>query len=107
MEKYFEKVSKPYYEGRVLPDARPEFHYQTGVTPEKIERARNHYEKVKDLPEENKPMSQFPPTYDAKWRYMWKIGERPAGARDDFPQVIPEDFNDWEEKMNGWGEKLL
>ena len=57
MESYFEKVSKPFYEGRTITDARPEYHYQTGVTPEKIERARNHYEKVKDLPEENKPLS--------------------------------------------------
>jgi hypothetical protein len=50
MEKYFDKVSKDLYEGKNLDDAKPEYHYQTGVTPEKIERARNHYEKVKDLP---------------------------------------------------------
>lgn len=55
------------------------------MTPEKIERARNHYEKVKDLPEEDKALSEFPPTYDAKWRYMWKIGKRSEGALDDFP----------------------
>lgn len=38
---------------------------------------------------------------------MWRIGERCEGAQDDFPQVVPEGFDDWEEKMNGWGEKLL
>lgn len=85
MEEYFDETSKPFYEGRGISDARPEYHYQTGVTPEKIERARNHYERVKDLPEENQPKSQFPPTYDAKWRYMWKIGERPESAKDNYP----------------------
>ena len=53
MEKYFDKTSKDFYEGRLLDDAKPQYHYQVGVTPEKIEKARNHYEKVKDLPEEN------------------------------------------------------
>lgn len=38
---------------------------------------------------------------------MWKIGKRPQGADDDFPQVLPEGFPDWEEKMNTWGSKLL
>lgn len=43
-----------------------------------------------------------------KWRYMWKIGERPAEANDNFPQVYPaEGFPDWETKMNGWGHRLL
>jgi len=80
------------------------------VTPEKIEKARNHYEKVKDLPEQDKALSEFPPTYDAKWRYMWKIGKRADGASDDFPQVYPSYSSlseEWESKMNRWGEKLL
>jgi hypothetical protein len=72
-----------------------------------IERARNHYEKVKNLPEENKPRSKFPPELDAKWRYMWKIGERPSGALDEFPQTIPSGLPDWEDKMDSWGTKLL
>lgn len=57
--------------------------------------------------EENKPMSPLEPVYDAKWRFMWKIGERPENSSDDFPQVIPSDFPDWEEKMDTWGHKLL
>jgi len=43
---------------------------------------------------------------DAKWRFMWKIGKRPEGAADDFPQVIPEGFPEWEKKMDTWGNKL-
>ncbi len=85
MEHYFDQASKKFYSGQALGEAKPEFHYQTGVTPEKIEKARNHYEKVKHLPEEDQPRSVFPPTYDMKWRYMWKIGARPTEASDDFP----------------------
>jgi hypothetical protein len=55
------------------------------VTPEKVEKARNNFEKVKNLPAEDQPVSKFPPTYDSKWRYMWKIGKRAEGAADDFP----------------------
>lgn len=107
MEKYFKGASDKFYSGENLNEAKPEFHYQVGVTPEKIERARNHFEKVKHLPDEDKPQSPFPPIVDMKWRYMWKIGKRPEGADDDFPQVLPDGFADWEDKMNSWGAKLL
>lgn len=56
--------------------------------------------------EENKAVSPVDPVYDAKWRFMWKIGERPEEASDNFPQVIPKDFPDWEKRMNTWGFKL-
>lgn len=85
MESYFDKASKDYYAGKKLDEEKPEYHYQTGVTPEKIEKARNHYEKVKNLPAEDQPVSKFPPAYDSKWRYMWKIGKRAEGAKDDVP----------------------
>lgn len=107
MEDYFQQTSDKYYKGEKLTDAKPEFHYLSGVTPEKIERARNHHEKVKHLPEEDKPLSPFPPTLDMKWRYMWNIGERPQGGADNFPKVIPDGFPDWENKMNVWGKRLI
>ena len=53
MERYFSQASDKLYSGEILSDAKPEYHYQVGVTPEKIERARNHFEKVKHLPEED------------------------------------------------------
>lgn len=56
---------------------------------------------------ENKPLSPLEPIFDAKWRFMWKIGERPLEASDNFPQVIPDDFEEWEDKMNKWGYKLF
>lgn len=73
-----------------------------------MEKARNYFEKVKDLPEEDKALSEFPPTYDAKWRYMWKIGEKAEGGPiEEFPKIVPKDFEDWTEKMDTWGNKLL
>lgn len=59
---------------------------------------------------ENKPISPETPVFDAKWRFMWKVGERAEGASDDFPQVIPKEtelFPRWEHKMSTWGDKLL
>lgn len=53
-------------------------------------------------------MSPENPVHDAKWRYYWKIGERPEGSVDNFPQVPPADgdFPDWAERMDNWGYKL-
>lgn len=42
VEKYFENVGEAYYRGEELPDCRPELSFQTGVTPEATERARDH-----------------------------------------------------------------
>jgi len=107
MEKYFGSRGEQLYSGQSLDDARPEHHYQVGVCPEQLEIARDHSERIKAYSPENKPMSPLKPVFDAKWRFMWKIGERPAGASDDFPQVMPADFPDWEAKMNKWGNKLI
>jgi len=46
------------------------------------------------------------PVYDAKWRFLWKIGERPEDSPDNYPPTIPADFPDWTAKMDKWGEKL-
>jgi hypothetical protein len=55
-----------------------------GVTPENVEIARDHKERIKKYAPENKPMSPLEPVFDAKWRFLWKIGNRPADAIDDF-----------------------
>ena len=76
--------------------------------PELTEIARNHSQMRNELnlAPEDQPMSPLDPVMDAKWRFMWKIGKRPEGAADDFPQVIPEGFPEWEKKMDNWGNKL-
>lgn len=61
MEKYFEEEGNKYYEGLTLEDCKPEVNFQAGVTPEKIEKARNHYKIAETLKEEDKPLSSFPP----------------------------------------------
>ena len=74
-----------------MDDIKPEHHYQVGATPEYLEKARDHSERLAalNLAPEDTPVSPPQPVLDAKWRFMHKIGERPAGAEEDFPDVIP------------------
>lgn len=57
IEKYFDQTSKKYYAGEELKDCRADLCYQTGVTPEGVEKARDHQALVDSLEGENKPMS--------------------------------------------------
>ena len=77
------------------------------MTPESIEKARDHSLLVQSIPESEKPMSPFPPEFDAKWRFFWPLGERVKEIRDDFPKTIPEGRPEWEEKMDGWGNLMI
>jgi len=77
------------------------------VTPQAIEKARDHSELMKTLLKEDKPLSPELPKPDAKWRFFWPIGERPEQMRNDIPRTIPEDFPEWENKMDAWGFKLI
>jgi isopenicillin N synthase-like dioxygenase len=56
---------------------------------------------------ENMPLSKFPPELDAKWRFFWAIGERPAEVADNIPKVIPSNFPEWETRMNKWGNMMI
>ena len=109
MERYFDQDTH-----KKLPDARPQFHYQVGVTPERIERPRNHCNRMKELGliktnnknndnddnndnNDNQSMSLCPPELDPKWRYFWRIGNTPSNTQ--FKQlnadaVIPSNFKD-------------
>ena len=60
IERYFEHISTDYYAGGQLADARPELSYQTGVTPEAVEKARDHEAIANLLPEEDKPLTMYP-----------------------------------------------
>lgn len=105
LEQYYEQPT----EVRAL-DARPDVHYQVGVTPEEIERARNHCERMKGLNSTERPLTECPPEKDHKSRYFWRIGPPPADNlhRDlNMPQVVPKNFPQWTDTMNGWGEKIL
>ncbi|POM67803.1 Hypothetical protein PHPALM_16128, partial [Phytophthora palmivora] len=71
MERYFESTD-------FVEDARPEYHYQVGVTPERKERARNHCARAEMLDKRYAPVSLCPPEADKKSRFFWRVGERPV-----------------------------
>ena len=53
----------------------------------------------------NQPTTPQPPPFDGKWRFFWRIGE--VKGQDNLllaPQVLPNDFPEWEQKMNDWGD---
>lgn len=78
VEEYFAKRGHDFYDGKNVPEIHPEKHYQVGATPEYVEKARDHCERFAHYDEQNRPLSECPPTFDAKWRFFWNIGERPA-----------------------------
>lgn len=49
MEDYFERTGELFYTGEKVDDIKPECFYQVGATPEFIEMARNHSEKLQQL----------------------------------------------------------
>jgi hypothetical protein len=77
MEDYFEKTGNMYYAGQEIEDIKPEYHYLVGATPEYVEMARDHSERITELnlSPEDIPKSPLTPEQDAKWRFFWKIGE--------------------------------
>ncbi len=105
LESYFEQPSDT-----KLVDARPQFHYQIGVTPDHVEKPRDHCSKMDKLPDGARPLSLCPPEYDPKWRYFWRIGGRPTETKfnelNEAP-VVPAAFPTWTDTMNTWGAKML
>ena len=53
------------------------------------------------------PLSKFPPELDAKWRFFWAIGDRPAEVAENIPKVIPASFPEWEKNMNKFGNMMV
>ena len=113
MEAYFGQPSNV-----KLRDARPHLHYQVGVTPEGIERPRClNDQSIRDLidglgrdDEASAPSRPHGP--DPKWRYFWRLGDRPTQTR--FQElnaepVVPEgpQFADWVSTMDTWGHLML
>lgn len=108
MERFFEKPT----EFKCL-HARPNLHYQVGVTPEGVEVPKSLVdeelqEKIRAMPKEFQPL--LPKGPDPKWRYMWRVGPRPSNTR--FKElnsepVIPEGFPEWKDTMDSWGFKMI
>ncbi|GJQ15472.1 hypothetical protein GpartN1_g7263.t1 [Galdieria partita] len=103
LEQYFEQPTLV-----KLKDCRPDISYQVGVTPELTEWPRDNSKYAEKLSEQNKPTPFDGP--DKKWRFQWRIGARREYTK--FPEllaepVIPENFPQWRQVMDSWGQKLL
>ena len=84
--------------------------YQVGATPSKTELPKNHCDRMKAYKEADAPLSLCPPERDVKWRFFWRVGERPTDtkyAELNAEPVVPAAFPTWASTMDGWGAKLL
>jgi len=91
-------------------DIRKDFHYQVGVTPNGVEKARNHCSKVAKIEGDDKPVTNCPPGADPKWRFFWRMGEQPPKTefvRLNADPVTPAAFPQWPKVMDRWGGLML
>jgi len=93
----------------LMKDVHPELSYQVGATPEFTEVPRDHASVISALDAKN--AAHKPNGADPKWRFFWRVGERPQSTQ--FPEqnaepVVPERFKDqWSPIMNRWGDLML
>eukprot|EP00752_Nemacystus_decipiens_P011069 g9835.t1 len=109
-DQFLDQMEKYYAQSDGVKDARPEFSYQVGVTPEGTERPRAHCERISRLPDGHRPLTLCPPEADPKWRFFWTIGPRPAVTEYQQlnpPPVVPEGFENWSTVMDTWGNKMI
>jgi isopenicillin N synthase-like dioxygenase len=103
MEKYYNQPNE-----LKMKDVHPELSYQVGATPEYIELPRDHADRIKSLDPKNS--AHLPKGADPKWRYFWRIGERPQNTKFpelNAPQVAPDNFPQWADVMNKWGTLMM
>jgi isopenicillin N synthase-like dioxygenase len=108
MEDYFDQPDEA-----KMPDVRPELHYQVGATPSKVEIpiCKSDDEclaRIKTMPEKDKPTEIT--GADPKWRFFWRIGERPKEGGFEAlnaEPVVPKAFPQWTTKMDAWGGLML
>ena len=108
MEDYF---AQP--EELKMPDVRAELFYQVGATPSMVEipickSDEGCKSRIKKMPKEHRPYEIVGP--DPKWRFFWRIGERPKEGGFEAlnaEPVVPAAFPQWERTMNAWGTKML
>eukprot|EP00026_Physarum_polycephalum_P009311 Phypoly_transcript_09430.p1 GENE.Phypoly_transcript_09430~~Phypoly_transcript_09430.p1 ORF type:complete len:350 (+),score=80.57 Phypoly_transcript_09430:101-1150(+) len=104
VEKYFsQKVDD------LMKDVHPELNYSVGATPEFTEIPRDHTAVIEKL--KGKNAAHKPVGADPKWRFFWRIGERPEKtqfAEQNAAPVIPEHFSaEWASVLNKWGDLML
>lgn len=96
-----------------IADTRPELHYQVGATPSEVEVPMCQtdlacIQSINNLTPENKP---HPITgADPKWRFFWRIGDRPQESHFDelnAAPVLPANFPEWSNTMDNQGTLML
>jgi hypothetical protein len=111
MERYFAQPREA-----KLADVRPDVFYQVGATPDHVELPRKNEEFVSKLSPQHLPQSWrsvVARQKDPKWRFFWRIGDRPAEGKTHFPQlnaaqVVPAPFaGEWASTMDAFGKSLL
>lgn len=103
MEKYYDQPHNS-----KMKDVHPELSYQLGATPEFTEVPRDHTDKISKLDPNNS--AHVPQGADPKWRYFWRVGNRPSSTKYpelNAPPVIPSQFPEWTEVMDNWGYLML
>jgi len=103
MEQYFQQPVDD-----IKPDIREDLSYQLGATPEFVELPRDHSDIIAKQDPDNK--AHLPDGPDKKWRFFWRIGERPENTSYpelNAPPVIPKKFPNWEKVMDSWGNLML
>lgn len=88
VEKYFSQKRE-----ELMKDVHPELNYCVGATPEFTEIPRDHSEVIAKLAD--KDAAHKPQGADPKWRFFWRVGERPEKtqfAEQNAPPVIPSAF---------------
>ncbi|EGC29052.1 hypothetical protein DICPUDRAFT_43402 [Dictyostelium purpureum] len=103
MEQYYEQPVED-----LMKDVHPEWSYQLGATPEFTEEPRDHTEVISKLLPQY--AAHAPKGADPKWRFFWRIGDRPADTKYpelNCPPVIPAKFPHWKDVMDSWGGLML
>ena len=108
MEDYFAQPTE-----RKMPDVREELHYQVGATPSMVEipicKADDECKtQIEAMPPEHRPLDIKGP--DPKWRFFWRIGERPKSGGFEAlnaEPVLPAAFPQWKPTMDAWGTLML
>jgi len=95
MEKYFVKRSQQYHSGLKTIDLSPESNYQFGIMHEYQELFQSYDEEKAKLKPPNLSLTPTKADRDPKWRYHWKVNNH--------NNVIPSDFPEFKDTMNGWG----
>ena len=82
---------------------------QVGATPEGTERPRclrdqRILQQAASLAPGHRP--SIPTGPDVKWRFFWRLGDRPTSTQ--YPElnaapVVPHAFPEWQQVMDGWG----